>query len=81
MNDGLSLSQQGPSKKKKRMLLGSPFQDVEAGFSLGGPATDKDGRKINCHHITVNDRSVGMILLCLFIIDFDYFIYSSCITS
>ncbi|GLD58997.1 ankyrin repeat domain-containing protein 26-like isoform X1 [Lates japonicus] len=47
MNDGLSLSQQGPSKKKKRMLLGSPFQDVEAGFSLGGPATDKDEHGAN----------------------------------
>ncbi|XP_040894536.1 ankyrin repeat domain-containing protein 26 isoform X5 [Toxotes jaculatrix] len=41
-NDGPSLSHQDPSKKKKKMLLGSPFQDVEAGFSLGGPATDKD---------------------------------------
>ncbi|KAM9352318.1 ankyrin repeat domain-containing protein 26 [Symphorus nematophorus] len=41
-NDGQSLSYQGPSKKKKKTLLGSPAQDVEAGFSLGGPATDKD---------------------------------------
>ncbi|TKS73718.1 Ankyrin repeat domain-containing protein 7 [Collichthys lucidus] len=43
-NDGQSqrLSHQGPSKKKKKALLGSPCQDVEAGFSLGGPATDKD---------------------------------------
>uniref|UniRef100_A0A8C4ID98 Uncharacterized protein n=1 Tax=Dicentrarchus labrax TaxID=13489 RepID=A0A8C4ID98_DICLA len=41
-NDGQSLSHQGPSKKKKKMLLGSPSQVVEAGFSLGGPATDKD---------------------------------------
>ncbi|XP_076588911.1 ankyrin repeat domain-containing protein 26 isoform X2 [Chaetodon auriga] len=41
-NDGQSLSHQGPSKKKKRMLLGSPSQDVEASFSLGGPAADKD---------------------------------------
>ncbi|XP_068458808.1 ankyrin repeat domain-containing protein 26 isoform X2 [Clinocottus analis] len=41
-NDGPSLSNQGPSKKKKKTLLGSPSQDVEAGFSLGGPATDKD---------------------------------------
>ncbi|XP_062276972.1 ankyrin repeat domain-containing protein 7-like [Scomber scombrus] len=40
--DGPSLSQ-GPSKKKNKTLLGSPSQDVEAGFSLGGPATDKDG--------------------------------------
>ncbi|CAK6950960.1 ankyrin repeat domain-containing protein 26 [Scomber scombrus] len=39
--DGPSLSQ-GPSKKKNKTLLGSPSQDVEAGFSLGGPATDKD---------------------------------------
>ncbi|TMS05655.1 Ankyrin repeat domain-containing protein 26 [Larimichthys crocea] len=41
-NDGQRLSHQGPSKKKKKALLGSPSQDVEAGFSLGGPATDKD---------------------------------------
>ncbi|XP_078113573.1 ankyrin repeat domain-containing protein 26 isoform X2 [Sander vitreus] len=41
-NDGPSLSRQGPSKKKTKPLLGSPSQDVEAGFSLGGPATDKD---------------------------------------
>ncbi|XP_035521285.1 ankyrin repeat domain-containing protein 26 isoform X5 [Morone saxatilis] len=41
-NDGQSLSHQGPSKKKKKTLLGSPSQVVEAGFSLGGPATDKD---------------------------------------
>ncbi|KAK5613050.1 hypothetical protein CRENBAI_002569 [Crenichthys baileyi] len=32
-------SHPGPSKKKK--TLGIPSQDVEAGFSLGGPATDK----------------------------------------
>ncbi|XP_041651045.1 ankyrin repeat domain-containing protein 26 isoform X7 [Cheilinus undulatus] len=41
-NDGPSISAQGPSKKKKKTLLGSPSQDIEAGFSLGGPATDKD---------------------------------------
>ncbi|CAJ1056229.1 ankyrin repeat domain-containing protein 26 isoform X12 [Xyrichtys novacula] len=41
-NDRPSLSFQGPSKKKKKTLLGSPSQDIEAGFSLGGPATDKD---------------------------------------
>ncbi|XP_038561732.1 ankyrin repeat domain-containing protein 26 isoform X7 [Micropterus salmoides] len=41
-NDGQSLSHQGPSKKTKKTLLGSPSQDAEAGFSLGGPATDKD---------------------------------------
>ncbi|XP_032379301.1 ankyrin repeat domain-containing protein 26 isoform X5 [Etheostoma spectabile] len=41
-NDGPPLSHQGQSKKKTKQLLGSPFQDVEAGFSLGGPATDKD---------------------------------------
>lgn len=40
-NDGVSLSQQGPSKKKKKML-GGHSQDAEAGFSLGGPATDRD---------------------------------------
>ncbi|XP_047246190.1 ankyrin repeat domain-containing protein 26 isoform X5 [Girardinichthys multiradiatus] len=33
-------SHPGPSKKKK--TLGIPSQDVEAGFSLGGPATDKE---------------------------------------
>uniref|UniRef100_A0A7N6BMA3 Ankyrin repeat domain-containing protein 26 n=1 Tax=Anabas testudineus TaxID=64144 RepID=A0A7N6BMA3_ANATE len=41
-NDGSSLSHKGQSKKKKAMLLGSPSQDAEVGFSLGGPATDKD---------------------------------------
>ncbi|KAF1386995.1 hypothetical protein PFLUV_G00100650 [Perca fluviatilis] len=41
-NDGPSLSNQGSSKKKTKLLLGSPSQVVEAGFSLGGPATDKD---------------------------------------
>ncbi|KAM6926909.1 ankyrin repeat domain-containing protein 26 isoform 2-T3 [Lycodopsis pacificus] len=41
-NDGPSLSNQGPIKKKKKAPLGSPSQDVEAGFSLGGPATDKE---------------------------------------
>nr|XP_029138652.1 ankyrin repeat domain-containing protein 26-like isoform X1 [Labrus bergylta] len=46
-NDGPSLSLQGPSKKKKKTLLGSPSQDVEAGFSLGGPATDKDEHGAN----------------------------------
>ncbi|XP_051237406.1 ankyrin repeat domain-containing protein 26 isoform X14 [Dicentrarchus labrax] len=46
-NDGQSLSHQGPSKKKKKMLLGSPSQVVEAGFSLGGPATDKDEHGAN----------------------------------
>uniref|UniRef100_A0A3Q3QV71 CCDC144C-like coiled-coil domain-containing protein n=1 Tax=Monopterus albus TaxID=43700 RepID=A0A3Q3QV71_MONAL len=40
--DGPSLSHQGPSKNKKKMLLGSPSQDSEVGFSLGGPATEKD---------------------------------------
>ncbi|XP_068579085.1 ankyrin repeat domain-containing protein 26 isoform X2 [Cebidichthys violaceus] len=46
-NDGPSLSNQGPNKKKKKTLLGSPSQDVEAGFSLGGPATDKDEHGTN----------------------------------
>ncbi|XP_028440556.1 ankyrin repeat domain-containing protein 26 [Perca flavescens] len=41
-NDGPSLSHQGSSKKKTKPLMGSPSQVVEAGFSLGGPATDKD---------------------------------------
>ncbi|XP_051807841.1 LOW QUALITY PROTEIN: ankyrin repeat domain-containing protein 26 [Acanthochromis polyacanthus] len=44
-NDGASLSFQGPSNKKKK--LGSPSQDIEAGFSLGGPATDKDEHGAN----------------------------------
>nr|XP_046249237.1 ankyrin repeat domain-containing protein 36A isoform X2 [Scatophagus argus] len=48
-NDGQSLSYQGPSKKKQKMLLGSPSQDIEAGFSLGGPATDKDDFEDNSH--------------------------------
>ncbi|XP_056272309.1 ankyrin repeat domain-containing protein 26 isoform X4 [Pseudoliparis swirei] len=46
-NDGPSLSNQDPGKKKKKSLLGSPSQDVEAGFSLGGPATDKDEHGTN----------------------------------
>ncbi|CAJ1056223.1 ankyrin repeat domain-containing protein 26 isoform X2 [Xyrichtys novacula] len=46
-NDRPSLSFQGPSKKKKKTLLGSPSQDIEAGFSLGGPATDKDEHGAN----------------------------------
>ncbi|XP_035497947.2 ankyrin repeat domain-containing protein 26 isoform X2 [Scophthalmus maximus] len=46
-NDGPSLSHQGLGKKKKKLLSGSPFQDVEAGFSLGGPATDKDEHGAN----------------------------------
>ncbi|XP_074533397.1 ankyrin repeat domain-containing protein 26 isoform X8 [Halichoeres trimaculatus] len=41
-SDGASLSFQGPTKKKKKAVLGSPSQDFEAGFSLGGPAMDKD---------------------------------------
>ncbi|XP_041853401.1 ankyrin repeat domain-containing protein 26 isoform X3 [Melanotaenia boesemani] len=43
--DRASGSHQGPSKKKK--MLGSPSQDFEAGFSLGGPATDKDEHGAN----------------------------------
>lgn len=31
-------------------MLGSPSQDAEAGFSLGGPATDKDGMQIYLLH-------------------------------
>ncbi|XP_060932800.1 ankyrin repeat domain-containing protein 26 [Limanda limanda] len=46
-SDGPSLSHQAPGKKKKKRASGSPFQDVEAGFSLGGPATDKDGFEDN----------------------------------
>ncbi|KAF7223998.1 transcript variant X6 [Nothobranchius furzeri] len=37
---GALVLNQGPSKKKKG--LGNPSQDVEAGLSLGGPATDKN---------------------------------------
>ena len=33
-----------PSKKKQSSRLGSSSQGVEAGFTLGGPATDRDGR-------------------------------------
>ncbi|XP_024865989.1 uncharacterized protein si:ch211-272n13.3 isoform X3 [Kryptolebias marmoratus] len=40
-----NVSRQGPSKKKK--MLGSPSHDVEAGFSLGGPAIDKDEHGAN----------------------------------
>uniref|UniRef100_A0AAZ1Y196 Ankyrin repeat domain-containing protein 26-like n=1 Tax=Oreochromis aureus TaxID=47969 RepID=A0AAZ1Y196_OREAU len=39
--DRASLSHQDLSKKKKKMLS-TPSQDLEAGFSLGGPATDRD---------------------------------------
>ncbi|XP_063335325.1 ankyrin repeat domain-containing protein 26 isoform X2 [Pelmatolapia mariae] len=39
--DRASLSHQDLSKKKKKMLS-APSQDLEAGFSLGGPATDRD---------------------------------------
>nr|XP_019934829.1 PREDICTED: ankyrin repeat domain-containing protein 26-like isoform X4 [Paralichthys olivaceus] len=46
-SDGPSLSHQGLGKKKKKKASGSPFQDLEAGFSLGGPATDKDGFEDN----------------------------------
>ncbi|XP_039988810.1 ankyrin repeat domain-containing protein 26 isoform X2 [Xiphias gladius] len=53
-NDGPSLSHQGPNQKKKKMLLGSPFQDVEAGFSLGGPATDKDDFEDNSQSESVS---------------------------
>ncbi|KAM3870152.1 LOW QUALITY PROTEIN: ankyrin repeat domain-containing protein 26 [Diretmus argenteus] len=42
-----SPSHQVPGKKKKKTLLGSPSLDVEAGFSLGGPATDKDDAEDN----------------------------------
>ncbi|XP_028307523.1 ankyrin repeat domain-containing protein 26 isoform X3 [Gouania willdenowi] len=38
--DRASLSNQGQCKKKK--VTGTSSQDVEAGFSLGGPAADKD---------------------------------------
>ncbi|KAK9516380.1 hypothetical protein VZT92_024314 [Zoarces viviparus] len=41
-NDGPSLSNQGPIKKREKALLGSASQDVKAGFSLGGPATNID---------------------------------------
>ncbi|XP_077939056.1 ankyrin repeat domain-containing protein 26 isoform X14 [Gasterosteus aculeatus] len=47
MNDGPSLSNQGPGKKKKKPTLGSPSQDAEARFSLGGPASDKDEHGTN----------------------------------
>lgn len=62
-NDGQSLSQQGPSKKKKKTLLGSPSQDVEAGFSLGGPATDKDGKDIVFHHIIKEKSGEAIIMM------------------
>ncbi|XP_026167942.1 ankyrin repeat domain-containing protein 26 isoform X2 [Mastacembelus armatus] len=41
-NDGPSLSHQALSQKKQKTLLTSPSQDGSKGFSLGGPATDKD---------------------------------------
>uniref|UniRef100_A0A1A7X1G3 Ankyrin repeat domain 30B n=1 Tax=Iconisemion striatum TaxID=60296 RepID=A0A1A7X1G3_9TELE len=42
---GALVSYQGPSKKKKG--VGNPSQDVEAGLSLGGPATDKNNVEDN----------------------------------
>uniref|UniRef100_A0A3B3BE40 Si:ch211-272n13.3 n=1 Tax=Oryzias melastigma TaxID=30732 RepID=A0A3B3BE40_ORYME len=39
---GASASHRG--QKKKKPALASPSHDAEAGFSLGGPASDKDGR-------------------------------------
>ncbi|XP_029009233.1 ankyrin repeat domain-containing protein 26 isoform X2 [Betta splendens] len=44
-NNGSSLSHQGLSKTMKSSLLGSPSRDVEGGFSVGGPAIDKDDYK------------------------------------
>ncbi|KAK0133972.1 Ankyrin repeat domain-containing protein 7 [Merluccius polli] len=41
-----SPSHQVPSRKKKKGLLGSPPHGAEAGFSLGGPAIDKDASKM-----------------------------------
>uniref|UniRef100_A0A8C8DKH3 Si:ch211-272n13.3 n=1 Tax=Oryzias sinensis TaxID=183150 RepID=A0A8C8DKH3_9TELE len=40
--NGASASHRG-QKTKKRTTLASSSHDVEAGFSLGGPATDKEG--------------------------------------
>lgn len=40
-----SPSQHNSSKKKRTSMLGSVSGDMEAGFSLGGPATDKDGEQ------------------------------------
>lgn len=62
-------------------MLGSPSQNVEAGFSLGGPAIDKDGRVMHFYHIIINKSGVRILWLFVIIIDFDYLIYSSCITS
>ncbi|XP_013863484.1 ankyrin repeat domain-containing protein 26 isoform X2 [Austrofundulus limnaeus] len=55
--DRTSISLQGPSKKKK--MLGSPSHDVEAGFSLGGPATDKDDLEENSQSESVSRVSKG----------------------
>lgn len=79
-NNGQSLSQQGLSKKKKKTLLGSPSQDVEAGFSLGGPATDKYGRYMLSSHAGDAYSVVRVFSLWEFVIDHDYFIYPPCIT-
>lgn len=76
MNDGPSLSNQGPGKKKKKPTLGSPSQDAEARFSLGGPASDKDGREICCWSRWKWWEDIIMTF-CYWL----YFIYSSCITS
>lgn len=43
----LSPSHHNSSKKKRTSVLGSVSGDMEAGFSLGGPATDKDGKQFH----------------------------------
>lgn len=75
-SDRASLSHQDLSKKKKKMLS-APSQDLEAGFSLGGPATDRDGMQFILSH----QSHWKSLLSCLLIIDFGHFTYSSCITS
>uniref|UniRef100_A0A1A7Z6V5 Ankyrin repeat domain 30B n=1 Tax=Nothobranchius furzeri TaxID=105023 RepID=A0A1A7Z6V5_NOTFU len=54
---GALVLNQGPSKKKKG--LGNPSQDVEAGLSLGGPATDKNKHGTNEAGRDVEDHSLS----------------------
>lgn len=46
-----------PSKKKKSSMLGSSSQGGEAGFSLGGPAIDKDDTEDNSQTESISRAS------------------------
>ncbi|XP_062316977.1 ankyrin repeat domain-containing protein 26 [Osmerus eperlanus] len=46
-----------PSKKKQSSVMGSSSQGVEAGFTLGGPATDRDDTEDNSQTESVSRAS------------------------